>query len=233
MVLGENVKKRWKSLRDTYAKYLKSAKTKTGQAAKKKKWIWAEHMRAFQPFLSFAKTSSNIGFINTSMEYESDEMTLDYDISDICEVGSLSEPEKYRLQTSTPLRDISNNSLIGNTEESRSSKKKANSQPSSSVKEVIEYLKNKNKVEYDEIDCTMLAHAKSIKKFSPKRQSVTKFKIAELIMKQETLHFEEIEASISKSKIQQSTSNIVSTPTYEPEYIDSDEYGEDYQHDIF
>ncbi|CAG9766009.1 unnamed protein product [Ceutorhynchus assimilis] len=59
---GEEVKKRWKNLRDSYAKYLKCIKTKTGQSAKKNysKWQWASLMEPFKPFLAFAKTDSNI-----------------------------------------------------------------------------------------------------------------------------------------------------------------------------
>lgn len=190
-------------------------------------------MTAFQPFLAFAKTSSNIAFLDTSMDYESGDLTVDYDLTDFSEIERISEPAIYRVLTSTPLQgDISDNSLKIDTQESKPSKTKVNSEKSS-VKDVIEYLKTKQKVEYDEIDYTMLAHAKCIKKFSPKRQSLIKFKIAEMIMQQETLHFGEITSTSFKCKNQnlKSASNTVSTPTYEPEFIHI-EYDDDYQTDI-
>lgn len=61
---GEDLKKRWKNLRDCFSKHLRSEKTRTGQVAKSicryKSWPWAQHMEAFRPFLQFAQTKSNI-----------------------------------------------------------------------------------------------------------------------------------------------------------------------------
>lgn len=67
---GDDVKKRWKNLRDTYAKFLRNSKTKTGQAASSKKWLWAKQMEYLRPFLAFAKTSSNVAAPETSQDSE-------------------------------------------------------------------------------------------------------------------------------------------------------------------
>ena len=72
---GDEVKKKWENLRDTYMRHIKTNKTKTGQATKSgKKWLWADQMEAFCPFLSFAKTSSNVSEIprtndDTNVQY--------------------------------------------------------------------------------------------------------------------------------------------------------------------
>lgn len=64
-VLGTDVKKKWKNLRDSYAKYIRLNKTKTGQAAtNRKQWLWFEQMTFFRPFLAFANTSSNVDDID-------------------------------------------------------------------------------------------------------------------------------------------------------------------------
>ncbi|XP_072377881.1 uncharacterized protein, partial [Diabrotica undecimpunctata] len=72
---SEELKKKWKNLRDSYAKHIRSLKTTTGQSAKKlHKWQWANQMEFFRSFLSFAKTTSNIADVppdteNTDSEY--------------------------------------------------------------------------------------------------------------------------------------------------------------------
>lgn len=61
--MGTKLKKS-RNLQDTYAKYIRTNKTKTRQEANNTKtWIWADHMEAFKPYLNFAKTSSNVSNI--------------------------------------------------------------------------------------------------------------------------------------------------------------------------
>lgn len=65
-ISGDGIKKKWKNIRDSYAKYLRSTKTKTGQSAKRyKNWQWAKQMEAFKPYLSFANTVSNVSCSHT------------------------------------------------------------------------------------------------------------------------------------------------------------------------
>jgi len=48
---GDEVKKKWKNLRYTYMRHIKTNKTKTGQAAKSgEKWQCVDQMEAFCPF---------------------------------------------------------------------------------------------------------------------------------------------------------------------------------------
>lgn len=58
----------------------------------------------------------------------------------------------------------------------------------------------------------MLAHAQTIKIFHPKRQAITKMKIAQLIMEQELLQIEENEKKICSTEICNSNwSSVLST----------------------
>ncbi|KAJ8868161.1 hypothetical protein PR048_031970 [Dryococelus australis] len=50
---------------------------------------------------------------------------------------------------------------------------------------MIQYLRSKHNNELDETDNLMLGYTKTIQKFTPRRQAVTKMKIAQLIMQQE------------------------------------------------
>lgn len=93
-------------------------------------------------------------------------------------------------------------------------KKKTSSknEPSSAVKDVIDYLQNKGKSKPDEIDSLFLAHAMTVKKFSLMRQAITKMKLAQLIGEQEVMHLEEISAcsstpSTSSTSLQHSLPN--------------------------
>lgn len=49
----------------------------------------------------------------------------------------------------------------------------------------------KSKIFFDELDTLLLAHAKTIRKFSRKRQAITKYKIAQVILEQELLDVHE------------------------------------------
>ncbi|KAJ8934440.1 hypothetical protein NQ318_003835 [Aromia moschata] len=67
--LGDDVKKKWKNLRDTYMRHIRANKTKTGQAAPSgKKWQWSAQMETFRHFWSFANTSSNVTEIKEIQE---------------------------------------------------------------------------------------------------------------------------------------------------------------------
>ncbi|XP_074041526.1 uncharacterized protein [Leptinotarsa decemlineata] len=63
-VTGEEIKKKWKNIRDSYSKYLRTEKTTTGQETKildrYKTWPWAQQVEFLRPSLAFAKTHSNV-----------------------------------------------------------------------------------------------------------------------------------------------------------------------------
>lgn len=53
-------------------------------------------------------------------------------------------------------------------------------------------VKKKQKREFSSIELIFLGYAHTIETFLPKRQALTKYKIAELIMEQELLHHDEV-----------------------------------------
>ena len=60
-----------------FSKYVRSTKCTAGQAAVQKTWIWAKQMESFRPYISFAKTSSNVSGIEPSLFPESSQSHMD------------------------------------------------------------------------------------------------------------------------------------------------------------
>lgn len=185
---GQEVKKKWKNLRDCYAKHLRAEKTRTGQAAKTlnryKTWPWAQQMSFFSPFLQFASTESNISIPDSVLNSEVDEsesiLTEEDEGTQQAEVIS-SHLQPGQESFSRPAYPLS----------SRIRKRKhggeTSPQPSSSVGQILNYLENRpiENSAYDDVDLLCMGYAKTIKKFSPRRQTVVKFKIAEILMQEE------------------------------------------------
>uniref|UniRef100_A0A6P7GZI3 Uncharacterized protein LOC114344940 n=1 Tax=Diabrotica virgifera virgifera TaxID=50390 RepID=A0A6P7GZI3_DIAVI len=188
--IGENsdeLKKKWRNLRDTYAKYIRTSKTKTGQAVNStKKWIWADQMEAFKPFLSFAKTTSNVSDVRIP-EY-----------TELTNVESF-ENEIGRAQSSSSQNTQSNNSGTSNTD---------------IIQEHRTPISFRQKASFDAIDQLFLAHTFAIKTFSPRRQIETKMKIAQVIMEQELLQLDECSTNQSRSASADTYPNVSSVETY-------------------
>uniref|UniRef100_A0A6P7F325 Transcription factor Adf-1-like n=1 Tax=Diabrotica virgifera virgifera TaxID=50390 RepID=A0A6P7F325_DIAVI len=88
----EELKRRWRSLRDSYVRYLRVIKTRTGQGAQNKTWQWAESMKMFQPFLLFANTSSNMPEVATNVESATEKDDgVDVSRNEESEIGDISE----------------------------------------------------------------------------------------------------------------------------------------------
>jgi len=183
---GDELKKKWKNLRDTYIRHTKANKTKTGQAAKSgKKWQWADQMEAFCPFFSFAKTSSNVSEIpetnyDTNVQYsenihkEDSQPQLSENNSDLDTIDTEGEtsqnPAFINLATtseSAPALDSTAPSFSTSTP-IRKRKRKNESRPTSSVESLINYFQNKKKPKMDEVDSLFSAHARTAKTFSKK-----------------------------------------------------------------
>nr|CAD7602458.1 unnamed protein product [Timema genevievae] len=69
---GDDMKKKWKNLRDSYAKHLRAEKSHTGQPPKSidryKTWPWAQQMAFFRPFLQFGSTNSNTSIVDSLLD---------------------------------------------------------------------------------------------------------------------------------------------------------------------
>ncbi|XP_062135696.1 uncharacterized protein LOC133845288 isoform X2 [Drosophila sulfurigaster albostrigata] len=213
---GDELKKKWKNLRDSFSKYVRSTKCTTGQAAVHKTWIWAKQMEYFRPFISFAKTSSNVSGIELSEPFSFTETFQ-------CKEES---PESHMDDESNDEfnQSIVSNSTVDTEKPELKPFERSTAQSTSSMKDEIEYNKSKDELNQsivsipavdterpalkrlkrrtpqptfsvkDEIECVdmlFMAYAHTIKKFSPRRQAQVKFKIAELIMEEELANIEE------------------------------------------
>lgn len=191
LFVGEQIKKRWRNLRDTYAKHIRVAKTRKGQATKRNRtWIWANQMKDFDSYLRYETTSnvSNIesieNFENGPSKSEQSKNNVIVDAPDfqIEQIYSQFMDDQFNASTLTP-----------NASTSREASVKRNSE-APSVGEVIKYFEGKREPEYDAIDYIFLGYAKTIKTFSGTRQAVTKMKIAQVVMEQELLHQQELDS---------------------------------------
>lgn len=198
-------------------------KTKTGQAAKQsKKWQWSEHMEIFRPFLTFAKTSSNVP------EYLSEtESTEALNVNDNTQETNINQ----ETETGDFFETLESNAVIrtdDNTTPSRTSKKQKSTKSStpkatSSVEAVISYFKNKKTTETnDDLDLLFLSYARTIKKFSGKRKAETKLQIAQIIAQQEIMHYEEQSSQQQVLKSYMDVSRPSTSNSYDSDFTNSD-----------
>ncbi|KAJ3662191.1 hypothetical protein Zmor_006547 [Zophobas morio] len=208
---GEDVKKKWKNLRDSYAKYLKSKKTRTGQSAKKnyKNWQWAPFMEHFKPFLAFANTDTNVSepvdvgenteqLTNNTTVSESDySQTVETEDTDI--EDTTSDRTHIKNTTIPKPSQASQERVVASTSSSnqsarqkRRSSVKAEERSGSAVDTVIAYLEEKRKKKISPTDMIFMGYSETIQTFSPRRQAYVKMKIAEIMTEQECQHLEEV-----------------------------------------
>ncbi|XP_046395721.1 uncharacterized protein LOC124162975 isoform X2 [Ischnura elegans] len=193
---GDVLRKKWKNLRDSYAKHLRAEKTHTRQQAKGvvryRAWPWALQMEFLRPILQVSPTDSNmsrqdmalddIGEEDTSASEDRIPIKSPGDENDTFEEPIPPEPTDEQISSDTSARKPSN-------------AQKRGSEETSPVSQVIQYLE-KRRVHHkfkscDEIDLVCMGYAQTIKKFKPRRQAMVKFKILELLMREELAQLEE------------------------------------------
>lgn len=168
-------------------------------------------MSFFSPFLQFASTESNISspdsVVNSEVAESESILTKENEGTQQAEVIS-SHLQPGQESSSRPAYHLP----------SRIRKRKhggeTSPQPSSSVGQILNYLENRSieNSAYDDVDLLCMGYAKTIKKFSPRRQAVVKFKIAEILMQEELAQQME-DATRANSHC--------STPSPEPSIYDS------------
>lgn len=177
------VKKRWKNMRDTYVKSLRTNKKNMEDGTKSHKpnnrsWYLAKKMARFKPFISPPETPSVHKKRNLRRNNE-DKAEVKIDIHDFLEANfddvEVPEGKSKKLRTNRSQTTYGNSGqqtieLIEVPETSRVSQ--------------IHLPKDDNAM--DDVDYLMLGYAKTIKKFSPRGQASVKLKIAMLINEQET-----------------------------------------------
>lgn len=149
-------------------------------------WHWGEEMSFLKPYLQPPRpkqrttTSNKNSIIISSDESENNQSTLWYDE----DINNISKHEN-RLELKSEV--ISTEYIVPedfkwpeNIPNKRKHEETENhSQTYSTDKSVG------GNYSYDDIDLICLGYAKTIKKFTPRRQSIIKFKIARLIMNEE------------------------------------------------
>ncbi|GLH13638.1 Uncharacterized protein GBIM_18169 [Gryllus bimaculatus] len=239
---GEEAKKKWKNLRDTFAKSMRSTQTKTGQAAKSgKKWVWADQMQAFLPYLAFATTTSNVSETdseNVNLNSHSTEENASQSVEIVDEAAgaeNVVETDNTEITAKTrssvisadipprilqPVSDIPISAPATDASRRQKLGRKRRSESPSCVSEIIQYFESKQETECDATDCLFLAHAKTVKTFSRQRQAIIKMKIAQLIMEQELLHLEELASTSSTPSHENSTQSYYSNPSAESSEVE-------------
>ncbi|XP_045452432.1 uncharacterized protein LOC123668935 isoform X2 [Melitaea cinxia] len=168
-ISGDEAKMKWKNLRDTYGKYLKTTKTTTGQSAFKSysrysKWQWASSMEFLKDHIGFAPTDTNV-----AREEES-----------VSDTQNITEPESYNENSTQRSSSVASSERYT----SRSGSRKRTSVNEHPVDKVITYLNTKSD-KLSSIEHVMLGYAKTIDRFSERRKIITKMKIAQVMMEAE------------------------------------------------
>ncbi|KAK0075458.1 hypothetical protein PV326_011560, partial [Microctonus aethiopoides] len=122
----EKCKTKWKNLRDGFQRALKSAKTKSGQAAKStRKWRFYDAMSFLLPYLKVRETHLNIDEVHV----EHDEIDRTTELSEL-EQGNESVNEEmdfpFQTQPGTPLSTLSTVCSSEKTETSTVHRKRKN-----------------------------------------------------------------------------------------------------------
>lgn len=189
---------------------MRSEKTTTGQAAKRvdryKTWPWAQQMSFFKTFLKFADTESNISSpdIQQNDAIDSQELITNNDesspaVSNMISQGTSAE-NLPTAASQTPIRK--------KVRRSSSSVRSKEETEQSSVDKVVGFLKSRKEEQHDDIDLLFLGYAKTIKKFSKKRQITTKYRVAKIIMEQEMEEMEEMTNASSFSSYPSSSTRV-------------------------
>ncbi|KAL1492138.1 hypothetical protein ABEB36_012626 [Hypothenemus hampei] len=185
---GNDLKKRWKNLKDCYSKYIRSENSQTEHVSKNisryKYWPWGQHMEAFRPFMQIAKNESNVIDVSkptvepSIFEKNSAEVNAEINLS--AERNELSiDQEKSRVKPSRVLKK----------------KQKSNKVISTAAHNVTNYLERRStdiQLHYDDIDLIFQGYAASVKRLSVRRRTIIKFKIAKLIMEEELAEQEDM-----------------------------------------
>lgn len=152
-------------MRDSYSKYLRSEKTKTGQETKildrYKTWPWAQQMGFLRVILQFAKTHFNISLelnepINKQPEFEMTERTEQRD-----QQNQSPHPQNSVEEIQQPVEKC--DKPTDKTEQKKKRKLEKGPAPLSSAEQVISYLDRKinGNTTLEEVDHIFQGYAKT------------------------------------------------------------------------
>ncbi|KAJ8954766.1 hypothetical protein NQ318_014873 [Aromia moschata] len=205
---GDEVKKKWRNIRDCYQKHLKCLKGTSndpGSAAKRsyKNWYWAKQMEFFKPYLSSSSLEVPPRDINggTNLEgvnHPPEDLSpltdsLDDYFSEICQSPASEENIKAEIhdEDAYAQRDrMRNEERVTELLISRGTQTKRDiAKEKPTLDHIFDILKSKRRYTDppDATDLIFLGYAGIIKTFSAKRQAIVKMKIGQIIMQEEIL----------------------------------------------
>nr|XP_014097047.2 uncharacterized protein LOC106622412 [Bactrocera oleae] len=218
----DDTKKRWRTLKDCYSKYLRSFRTSNRFEARYQSWRWSEQMDFFKTFMlhndsndddqsTFQKKAEKRNYDKRMNDYQTHIVKNNFknrtnvDISQEVYVkssrlnkmespsnqikGELDEVDDETYQAiASAVSDYGNTS--GDWDGLMNDPDNEEILHNSTTKSIIsihdeKYLDPLEGRNFDGIDLTFLGYASSIKKLTPRRQSIIKFAVAKLIMREE------------------------------------------------
>ncbi|XP_055908371.1 transcription factor Adf-1-like [Eupeodes corollae] len=194
---GEDLKKKWKNLRDCYARYIRSWEIEASNAAPNttryyKFWPWAKQMEIFKPYLKFAQINTKTGFHDNNSSDPTSTLRLQLPSSPKNTSESFSFDQQKTLQED----------VVSPHRSPMTRKRKRARDQDSSANKVIKYLKEKKQsktaVHCKDLNATelmFLGLAKTITTFSARRQASVKMRIANMVLEEELFDREEKDES--------------------------------------
>ncbi|XP_017482312.1 PREDICTED: uncharacterized protein LOC108379034 [Rhagoletis zephyria] len=233
-VTVDDTKKRWRTLKDCYSKYLRSGTTSNKYEARYKSWRWSGHMEYFKTYVlhtyhngdeslflrstkKFRRLRDRARLENNRVKNRTEEhlkgeefikndtvqpQIIDKNIKGEIDEDVLEEVDDESYQAvANAVSEYANTSSVGWDQEIDESDTRENLQNSSPKS--IASVEHENFIDpllgrsFDGIDLTFLGYASSIKKLTPRRQSLIKFAVAKLIMQEELAQQSENQTSSS------------------------------------
>ncbi|XP_055910538.1 uncharacterized protein LOC129944901 [Eupeodes corollae] len=212
-------KKKWKNLKDSYVKYLKSEHSKNSTRNSNKSlrryrtWPWASKMEFVRPFCKFSIPSESNA--TEKQWYElADGVNSDESLKGFPETELLEDPyeQKIDIKLTTHFKD---QHLNIHDLDTRSQENEDEFNTHSAIQHInIDSCKfdaiddspkkakrrrmlEKTSSTHNDIELILMGYAKTIKTFSAKRQTMVKFKFSQILMEAELEQQEEDQSNIN------------------------------------
>lgn len=178
--------------------------------------MWAEQMGFLKPFLAMAATHTNI---HSDAPSNSERSPVNFDAEIEQELDGMEERnnggqlelpaeplaanERADVPNSTAPKSATSFQMPNRTA-SRKRVRSSDASSTSAVDKVLDYLKQTDETPQADLDYICLGYAKTIRKFSSRRQAETKFLISKLLMEKE---LEELNDAPPQSQYHSSSPN--------------------------
>ncbi|XP_073977446.1 uncharacterized protein isoform X2 [Rhodnius prolixus] len=196
-ISGDILKNKWRNLRDTYGKHLKSVSPYAGPNVKKsyKHWQWATHMEYFKPYLSYSYITTNEPeIIDIDNDTSSNVFGASNDFNEsLAPTFDSQEQERHcygQLQSVSSVieQEIDFLPIVCKPKKQRQQEDRYKLLDVQPMEDTLFQRYNENvhrSLELDATELIFLGYAKTIKTFSPRRQARMKVKLAQIITEEE------------------------------------------------